>query len=209
MSKQAREQGGKPRIAMQFGKEYFDGRANRVTAAIAMTAVGSHRGGHRQALCPEAGQRVLDVGCGKGFLVKDLMRVCPGLEAYGIDISEYAVANCEPEVAGRVRVGNATHLPFPDRSFDCVISINTIHNLEREACIQALREMERVAPGRGFVQVDAYRNPEERKVFENWMLTAKTYGRPEDWLQILCEAGYTGDYYWTILEVDPEWTITR
>jgi hypothetical protein len=89
-----------------------------------------------------------------------------------------------------------------------VLSINTIHNLDRAGCIQALREMERLARGRGFVQVDAYRNPEERKVFEDWMLTAKTYGMPEDWIEMLRESGYTGDYYWTILEVDPEWTIT-
>jgi SAM-dependent methyltransferase len=197
------------RIAMQFGREYFDGTREQ--------GYGGYRYDGRWIPIAEdivkhfglkAGQRVLDVGCGKGFLVKDLMKVCPGLEAFGLDISEYAVANCEPEVAGRLRVGNATSLPFPDRSLDCVVSINTIHNLDRAGCIQALKELERVAPGRGFVQVDAYRNPEERKVFEDWMLTAKTHGRPEDWVEILREAGYTGDYYWTILEVDPEWTIT-
>lgn len=197
------------RIAMQFGREYFDGTREQ--------GYGGYRYDGRWVPIAEdivkhfglkAGQRVLDVGCGKGFLVKDLMKVCPGLEAFGLDISAYAVANGEPEVAGRLRVGNATSLPFPDRSFDCVISINTVHNLDRAGCIQALKEMERVAPGRGFVQVDAYRNPEERRVFEDWMLTARTYGRPEDWIEILHEAGYTGDYYWTILEIDPEWTIT-
>ena len=55
-------------------------------------------------------------------------------------------------------------------------------------------------------QVDAYRSPEERKVFEDWMLTAQTYAMPRDWEKILAEAGYTGDYYWTILEIDPDWT---
>lgn len=197
------------RIAMQFGKEYFDGPREQ--------GYGGYRYDGRWIPIAEdiirhfklkAGDRVLDVGCGKGFLVKDLMKVCPGLEAFGLDISEYAVINCEPEVVGRLHVGNATHLPFRDGSFQCVLSINTIHNLERAGCIQALKEMQRVAPGRGFVQVDAYRNPAERKVFEDWMLTAKTHGRPEDWVEILREAGYTGDYYWTILEVDPAWTIT-
>ena len=51
------------------------------------------------------GDRVLDVGCGKGFLVKDLIKVCPGLEAFGLDISEYALMHCEPEVVGRLHLG--------------------------------------------------------------------------------------------------------
>jgi SAM-dependent methyltransferase len=197
------------RIAMRFGREYFDGTREQ--------GYGGYRYDGRwipiaEDICRhfnlKAGNRVLDVGCGKGFLVKDLMKVCSGVEAFGLDISEYAVMNCEPEVIGRLHVGNAVHLPFPARSFDCVLSINTVHNLDRPGSIQALQEMERVAPGKGFVQVDAYRNPAERKVFEDWMLTAKTYGMPEDWIDILREAGYTGDYFWTILEIDPAWTIT-
>jgi SAM-dependent methyltransferase len=198
------------RIALQFGLEYFDGTREQ--------GYGGYRYDGRWIPIAEdivrhfglkPGDRVLDVGCAKGFLVKDLMKVQPGLEAFGIDLSDYALMHGEPEVVGRLHLGNATHLPFPDASFAAVLSINTIHNLDREGCVQALREMERVAPGRGYVQVDAYRNPAERRVFEDWMLTARTYGTPEDWVAILGEAGYTGDYYWTILEVDPEWTMTQ
>ena len=197
------------RIALQFGREYFDGTREQ--------GYGGYRYDGRWIPIAEdivrhfklrAGDRVLDVGCGKGFLVKDLMKVCPGLEAFGVDISQYAVMNCEREVVGRLHVGNAAHLPFPDRSFDAVLAINTVHNLDREGCIQALREIERLAPGRAYVQVDAYRNPAERQLFEDWMLTARTYGMPQDWTEILREAGYTGDYYWTILEVDAEWIGT-
>ena len=117
-----------------------------------------------------------------------------------------------PTACGATRVqrpvrADAMRLPFPDNSFKAVLSINTVHNLDRAGCIQALREMQRVAPGRGYVQVDAYRSPEERQVFEDWMLTARTYAMPDEWREILGEAGYTGDYYWTILEIDPEWTI--
>ena len=195
------------RIAMQFGKEYFDGTREQ--------GYGGYRYDGRWIPIAEdiirhfklkPGDRVLDVGCGKGFLVKDLMKACPGLEAFGLDISEYAVTNCEPEVVGRLHVGNANRLPFPDDSFDAVLSINTVHNLEREGCIQALKEMERVAPGKGYVQVDAYRNEAEKRVFIDWVLTAMTHDTPEGWVHLLHEAGYTGDYYWTILEVDPEQT---
>ena len=124
-----------------------------------------------------------------------------------MDISAYAVTHCEPEVIGRLHLGNATYLPFPDNSFQAVLSINTIHNLERAGCVQALREMERIAPGKGYVQMDTYRNPEEEQTFLDWVLTARTYGPPQFWVDLLREAGYSGDYYWTILEVDPEWTI--
>src|SRR5258706_4958184 len=142
-------------LAMKFGREYFDGtreqgyggyRYDGRWIPIAEDIVGHFR--------LKAGDRVLDVGCGKGFLVKDLMKVCPGLEAFGLDISEYAVMNCEPEVVGRVHVGNATGLTFPGNSFQCVLSINTVHNLDRTGCIQALKEVHRLAPGRSVVHVD-------------------------------------------------------
>jgi SAM-dependent methyltransferase len=196
------------RIALQFGKEYFDGTREQGYGGYSYD-------GRWQPIAEdivahfglEAGDRILDVGCAKGFLVKDLMRACPGIEAFGLDISEYAVRNCEPDVVGRLHVGNATSLPFPDRSFGAVISINTLHNLDRFGCIAALREIERLAPGRAYIQVDAYRNDAERALFEDWMLTAKTYGKPEDWVTMLREAGYTGDYFWTILDVDPEWSV--
>jgi ubiquinone/menaquinone biosynthesis C-methylase UbiE len=94
----------------------------------------------------------------------------------------------------------ASDLPFPDGSFQAVISLNTIHNFDRPDCIRALREVERLAPGRGFVQPDSYRTPEQRAVFLDWVLTAKYHDYPDGWLATFVEAGYTGDYYWTIIE---------
>jgi SAM-dependent methyltransferase len=144
------------------------------------------------------GDRVLDVGCAKGFLVKDLQ--AEKIDAFGIDISDYALMNCEPEVVGRLHLGNADHLPFPDNSFDAVLCINSVHNLPREKCIQALREIERLAPGKGFVQVDSYLTKEQKEIFESWVLTAEFYGYPDEWIGLFNEAGYSGDYYWTIIQ---------
>ena len=148
----------------------------------------------------EPGMRVLDVGCAKGFLVKDLMIACPGLDAFGLDISYYAMINCLPDVVGRLHLGPGDRLPFPDRSFDCVVSINTIHNFDRAGVLRALREIERVGKGRAFVQVDSYRTPEQKDLFESWVLTAKFHDYPQGWIELFEEAGYKGDYAWTIVE---------
>lgn len=185
----------------EYGFEYFDGpreygyggfRYDGRWVPIAEDIV-SHFG-------LKAGDRVLDVGCAKGFVVKDLMKVCPGLEVFGLDISEYALMHCEPEVIGRLHLGNAMRLPFPDNSFAAVLAVNTIHNLERRDVLTALREIERLAPGRGYVQVDSYRTPEQKELFESWVLTAKFHDYPKGWIEAFREAGYTGDYCWTIVE---------
>jgi cyclopropane fatty-acyl-phospholipid synthase-like methyltransferase len=189
------------RIAREYGREYFDGPRD--------TGYGGYRYDGRWLAIAEdmvahwklkPGDRVLDVGCAKGFLVKDLMKVCPGLEVFGLDISEYALLNCEPQVIGRLHLGNCVRIPFPDNSFAAVIAINVVHNLERAACITAVREIERLSPGRGYIQVDSYRTPDERDIFLSWVLTAKTHYDPAGWKELFAEAGYTGDYYWTIIE---------
>jgi ubiquinone/menaquinone biosynthesis C-methylase UbiE len=188
-------------IARQYGETYFDGpreygyggyRYDGRWVPVARDIV-AHFG-----LKP--GDRVLDVGCAKGFLVKDLMTVCPGLEAFGLDISEYALMHCPPETVGRLHLGNCVKLPFPDRSFDAVVSLNTIHNLMRDDAIVAVREIERLAPGKGFIQVDSYRTLAEKEIFESWVMTARFHDYPDGWLKLFREAGYTGGYFWTIID---------
>ena len=50
------------------------------------------------------------------------------------------------------------------------------------------------------MQVDAYRTPAEKQLFESWVLTALYHDYPQAWLKLFDEAGYTGDWAWTILE---------
>ena len=145
------------------------------------------------------GMRVLDIGCGKGFLVKDLMLECPGLEVFGLDISRYAIMKAPEAAIGRLHLGTADNLPFPDKSFDCVLSINTLHNLPRERVITALKEIERVSKGKSFVQVDAYHTVEQKALFESWVLTALFHDYPQGWYDVFKSAGYTGDWDWTVV----------
>ena len=187
-------------IARRFGKEFFDG--NRDTGYGGF----SYHARFWQPVVPtfqshfglKAGDSVLDVGCAKGFMMHDMAELIPGLTVKGVDISDYAIENALPDMKPHVQVANATKLPFPDKSFDVVICINTVHNLEREACGTALREIERVARRGAFVTVDAYRDDDERRRMEAWNLTARTMMHVDEWKAFFASVGYTGDYYWFI-----------
>lgn len=188
------------RVAKQFGPEYFDG--DRKYGYGGYLYDGRWRTVVWDMILQyglRSGARVLDVGCAKGFLVYDMARF--GLDAYGLDVSPYAVVECpHPGVVGRLHLGTASELPFLDQSFDLVVSINTLHNLERARLIRALREIKRVSRGSMFVQVDSYRTAAEREEFLSWVLTAEFHGYPEDWLAVFEEAGYGGDYGFTVVE---------
>jgi SAM-dependent methyltransferase len=142
--------------------------------------------------------KVLDVGCAKGFFLHDLQELLPGIDINGIDISSYAIQNAIETVKGKLLVGDARNLEFADNSFDFVMSINTIHNLNREDCAQSLREIQRVSGGRAFITVDAYRDEREKERMEAWNLTALTMMSVEEWKAFFAEVGYNGDYYWFI-----------
>lgn len=187
------------RISKQYGEMYFDGPRDY--------GYGGYRYDGRWVPVAtdiikhfdlQPGARVLDIGCGKGFLVKDL--VDQGMDAYGLDVSSYALMNCEPDIVGRVHLGTALSLPFPDNSFDCVLSLNTIHNFKRPDAIIAMQEIQRLSGGKAFIQVDSYHTPEQKEIFESWVLTAEYYDYPKGWVELFGEAGYTGDYYWTVIE---------
>jgi len=128
----------------------------------------------------------------------DFAELISGITIKGIDISEYAIENAIEDMVPQVHVGDAREIPFPDNSFDLVISINTIHNLDREDCKKALQELERVSRKNSFLTVDAYRNEEEQEAMVAWNLTAKTMMHVDEWKAFFEEAGYTGDYYWFI-----------
>ena len=183
------------RVAKVFAKDYFDG--DRECGYGGYRYDGRWRPMARDLASHyglKSGDRVLDVGCAKGFLLYDLTQVVPGLEVTGVDVSAYAIENSKEEVSSVLHVGNATSLPFPDKSFDLVVSINTLHNLRIPDLVKALREMERVARRGKYLIVDGYRTEEEKVNLLYWQITCECFFTPDEWEWIFEQAGYTGDY---------------
>ena len=171
--------------AQGLGGYYYDGRWKPVARRLA-----AHYG-------LDARSAVLDIGCAKGFLLHDFLEEVPGITVAGLDISDYAISQATALVKPYVYVGNAKQLPFPDKSFDLVISINSLHNiLTRDEVKQAMREIERVSRTHKYVKVGAYRNAEEKQRLDRWAVVATTYLHRDDWLSLFRDAGYSGDYGW-------------
>ena len=142
------------------------------------------------------GSKILDVGCGKGFMLYDFKRKIKNLNIKGLDISNYAIQNSLEDVKKDLIVGNACELPYENNSFDLVISITTIHNLENHDLKKSLTEINRVSKKNAFITVDAFRNEKEKEIMFDWNLTAKTILHVNDWKNLFLETGYKGDYYW-------------
>tara|TARA_E500000331_G_scaffold252528_1_gene242824 strand:- start:884 stop:1555 length:672 start_codon:yes stop_codon:yes gene_type:complete len=144
--------------------------------------------------------KVLDVGCGKGFLLFDFLKIRPDTEIYGIDISEYAIANAKEEIKDRVQVGNATSLPWADDYFDLVLSINTFHNLHNYELAQALKEFERVGKRNKYICVESYRNEIEKANLLYWQVTCEAFCTPKEWEWWFETSGYSGDHSFIYFE---------
>lgn len=171
-----------------FGGYKYDGRWRKVAQAMV-----DHYG-------LKKGDRILDVGCGKGFLLYEFTQVVPGINVAGIDISTYAIDNAKEEVRPYLKVANAISLPYEDNSFDLVISLNTLHNLYCYDLVKSLKEIERVGKKNKYIVVESYRNAEEKVNLLYWVLTGECYLAPEEWKWFYDLAGYTGDYSFIYFE---------
>jgi SAM-dependent methyltransferase len=184
-------------VASRYGAEYWDGerqygyggyRYDGRWAPLARRLADEYR------LRP--GQRVLDVGCGKGYLLYELQQAVPGLEVAGIDVSRYALDQAKEEVASLLVESSATSLPFEDASFDLVLSLGTLHNLEISDLASAIGEINRVMKpgGNGYIMVESYRDEREKANLLYWQLTCRSFHGVEGWAWLYERLGYRGDY---------------
>ena len=188
-------------VAIQYGKDYWDGERQY--------GYGGYKYDGRWRPVAEAmakhygikpGDKILDVGCGKGYLLYEFTQALPGVEIAGLDISEYAIENAKEEVKPFITAGNATSLPYEDDYFDYIISITTLHNLYNYELRKALQEIERVGKQNKHVIVESYRNEREKANLLYWQLTCRSFYTPDEWEWFMAESGYTGDYSYIVFE---------
>jgi protein-L-isoaspartate(D-aspartate) O-methyltransferase len=182
-------------VANKYGEDYWDGDR--------MYGYGGYRYDGRwlpiaeemakhYGLTPE--HTVLDVGCGKGYLLYEFTRAVPGITVAGLDISQYAIDNAKEEVKPFLRQGNAVDLPYADGAFDLVVSLGAFHNLYNYDLRAALQEVERVSRAGKYVLVESYRDETEKVNLLYWQLTCRSFYTPKEWEWFFKESGYTGDY---------------
>ncbi|VVB78750.1 Ubiquinone/menaquinone biosynthesis C-methyltransferase UbiE [uncultured archaeon] len=199
-----------------YGGFYYDGRWKKIVKKV------------QEVYGINNNSAVLDMGCAKGFFMFDLQDMLPGIKVAGMDISNYAINHAMDGYSGYLIKqgletdneaakgleelaknkitpfmieGSIERLPWPDKSFDAVFNINTLHNLNEGDCIKCISEMNRVCrnPEKMYIQVDSYRNKEERERMEIWALTANTVKSDKGWTEFFKSAGFKGDYFWTIV----------
>jgi len=188
-------------VSVQFSKDYWDGDRKYGYGGYKYDGrwLQISRDMVKHYNLPEDA-KILDVGCGKGFLLYEFTKVLPKAEVRGIDISEYAVENAKEEVKPHIQVGNAKSLPFEDNYFDFIVSLGTLHNLFNFELYDALKDIERVGKEHKYVMQESYRNEREKVNMLNWQLTQHTFFRTDEWLWFFELSGYTGDYGFIFFE---------
>lgn len=170
------------------GYKYIEGRWAPVANALIKEYKLSNR------------SKILDIGCGKGFLIYELKKLIPEAQISGLDISQYAIENSKEEIKENLIVGNANDLPWEDDSFDLIISINTLHCLHSYDLEKALKEIERVGKSKKYICVESYRNEAEKANLLYWQVTCEAFNTIEEWLWWFNLCNYSGDYSFIFFE---------
>ena len=148
----------------------------------------------------KSGSSVLDVGCGKGFLLHEMKLLLPDLKIAGFDISKHALAEAKAEIKKDLFIHAAQKTyPFEDNQFDLVISLGCLHNLKIFELESALKEIERVGK-QGYIMLESYRNEKELFNLQCWALTCESFFNQNEWIWIYKKFGYKGDYEFIYFE---------
>lgn len=188
-----------------FGRDYFDGDRHR--------GYGGYRDDGRWAAIAAklreryglaSGSRVLELGCAKGFLLKELALLVPGIEVRGFEVSQYARDTAPELVRDRIDVGYPTRLPYADDAFDLVLAINALHFMPEPDVRATVAEIARVVRpgGRVFVQVDAHTSELQRRSMKAWAPIVKTLLTPEEWTALLENPKAPADTFFTVIELE-------
>ncbi len=147
------------------------------------------------------GDRILDIGCGKGFLLYEIKKLLPNTAICGFDISSYAIEHAKEEVRDSLFAHDAADTPWPfaDNEFDFAFSLATLHNLKINQLKAALVEFNRISKQQ-YLMVESFRNETEQFNLQCWALTCFSFYTPEEWIWLYNEFGYQGDYEFIYFE---------
>ena len=184
------------KVAKKYGKEYWDGNRKygyggykyieNYWRKTALKIIKTYKLNSKS--------KVLDVGCGKGFLLIEIKKIIPLIQLVGIDNSHYAIKNTKSSIKKNLRKYDARKkLPFKNKNFDLVISLGTLHNFGVQEISECIKEINRVGRN-SYIMVESYRNDNELHNLQCWALTCKTFFDTKDWLWFLKRNKYEGDY---------------
>jgi len=181
--------------AKQYGLDYWDGDRRYGYG-------GYHYDGRWKVVAEQliatyglkSDSKILDVGCGKGFLLYELKELLPDAEIVGFDASGYGLEHAKEEIREHLFAYKAQDpYPFGDGHFDLAISLGCFHNLRVFELETALHEFERVARSK-YIMLESYRNDRELFNLQCWALTCESFFDTAEWIWLYQHFGYTGDY---------------
>lgn len=190
-------------IAKEYGKDYWDGDRKYGYGGYSYDGrwhvVAQDMIDHYQL---EPGQKILDVGCGKAYLLYEFKKLIPELDVRGIDTSEYGLAHAKEEVKQYLTLAPAQALPYEDKEFDFVYSLATLHNLKIHELQKAISEINRVSkdPSRSYIMLESYRNEAERVNLMYWQLTCESFYDVDEWEWLYNHFGFQGDFSFIFFE---------
>jgi ubiquinone/menaquinone biosynthesis C-methylase UbiE len=160
------------------------------------------------------GDRILDLGCGTGTLLENLLTVAPEAEMFGLDpcAEMLNVARQKLPASIDLKLGNATNIPFSRDSFDVLVSTSAFHYFRQPE--QAVQEMKRVLkPGGHLIITDWSYDYWSCRILDSWLRISnpahfRTYTSSElrlmlqnnGFQQILVER-YKIDWLWGMMTV--------
>lgn len=189
-------------IAKKYSKNYWDGKRRYGYGGYAYIP-GRLEGIAKylyKKFLNKKNAKVLDLGCGKGYLLYELLKLDNNLDIHGLDISKYAIKNSKPEIKNYIQLSDAkSKLKYKKNFFDLVISINTLHNFNLMENINSLKEISRVGKN-SYIAVESYRNNIELFNLQCWALTCDSFFSPKEWEHLFKICKVKGEYEFIFFE---------
>ena len=144
--------------------------------------------------------RILDIGCGKAFMLYEIKKILPKIYIKGFDISKYAIKNAPIEIRKELFIHKAqSKYPFKSKMFDLAISTGCFHNLKINELKIAFKEIQRVSK-KSYVMVESYRNEKELFNLQCWALTCESFFSKNEWLWLFKEFEFKNFYEFIYFE---------